>query len=94
MGRNGAGEPDSYEQTMELLIPQNIKWRGSRPGYGEGWSSSSDRMQSFPEPRPSRGFHELMETLEPDGSWIVAPVEERYEFKKNIWVCPLDQVSL
>jgi len=45
-------------------------------------------------PRPSRGFHELMETLKPDKSWVVAPVEEDYEFKKNIWVCPLDKVSL
>ncbi len=45
-------------------------------------------------PRPSRGFHELMETLKPDSSWIVAPVEERYEFKKDIWICPLDQASL
>lgn len=45
-------------------------------------------------PRPSRGFHELMETIQPDASWIVAPVQERYEIKKNIWVCPLDQVSL
>ncbi len=37
-------------------------------------------------PRPSRGFHELVRVLEPQKAWIVAPVEESYEFSKGITV--------
>ena len=28
MGGNGTGKPDSFEQTLDLFIPQNIKWSG------------------------------------------------------------------
>jgi hypothetical protein len=37
-------------------------------------------------PKPSRGFHELAESLQPYSSWVVAPVDETYKIKKDISV--------
>ncbi len=39
-------------------------------------------------PKPSRGFHELMDSLKPESAWIIAPVDETYELKKEIFVSP------
>ncbi len=38
-------------------------------------------------PKPSRGFYELVADLQPASSWVIAPVEESYEIRKNIVVC-------
>jgi predicted AAA+ superfamily ATPase len=38
-------------------------------------------------PRPSRGFHELVEELRPSRATIVAPVPEPYEYSKGVTVC-------
>lgn len=45
-------------------------------------------------PKPSRGFHELADTLKPESAWVVAPVDESYEIKKGIFVAPLDHPEL
>lgn len=37
-------------------------------------------------PKPSRGFHELVKEIGPEKSWIVAPVDETYEYAANIMV--------
>ncbi|MCP4674334.1 MAG: ATP-binding protein [Deltaproteobacteria bacterium] len=37
-------------------------------------------------PKPSRGFHELISMLKPQKAWIVAPVEESYEYSSNVVV--------
>ena len=37
-------------------------------------------------PKPSRGFHELVKEIGPEKSWIVAPVDEPYEYAANIMV--------
>jgi len=39
-------------------------------------------------PKPSRGFYELVDAINPKSAWVVAPVDEPYEIKKGIYVCP------
>ncbi|WLE96060.1 MAG: ATP-binding protein [Candidatus Electrothrix communis] len=42
-------------------------------------------------PKPSRGFYELIDAVQPASAWVVAPVDEPYEIKKGIHVCaPVD----
>ena len=42
-------------------------------------------------PKPSRGFYELIDAVQPASAWVVAPVDEPYEVKKGIHVCaPVD----
>ncbi|MCD4654780.1 DUF4143 domain-containing protein, partial [bacterium] len=38
-------------------------------------------------PKPSRGFHELVDSLQPDTARIIAPVDEPFEIRKGIIVC-------
>lgn len=38
-------------------------------------------------PRPSRGFYELVDCLQPESAWIIAPVDKPFEIKKGIHVC-------
>ncbi len=37
-------------------------------------------------PKPSRGFYELIEALQPEASWVIAPVNSSYEIRKGIRV--------
>ncbi len=39
-------------------------------------------------PKPSRGFYELVNAIQPKTAWVVAPVDEAYEVKKGIYACP------
>jgi len=39
-------------------------------------------------PKPSRGFNELINLIQPDSASIIAPVDEPFEIKKGIFVCP------
>lgn len=45
-------------------------------------------------PKPSRGFYELCNTIKPVSAWIIAPVDEPYEIKKGIYVCPPQALKL
>jgi hypothetical protein len=45
-------------------------------------------------PKPSRGFHELIDSLKPESAWVIAPVDEPYEIGKGIFVCPPGQLNL
>lgn len=45
-------------------------------------------------PKPSRGFYELVNSMNPDGAWIIAPVDESYEIKKGVWVMPPGEVII
>lgn len=38
-------------------------------------------------PKPSRGFHELVDRLQPESARVIAPVDEPFEIKKGIVVC-------
>ena len=39
-------------------------------------------------PKPSRGFYELIDSITPKSAWVIAPVDEPYEIKKGVYVCP------
>ncbi len=45
-------------------------------------------------PAPSRGFHQLVEDLQPEAAWLVAPVDEPYETGKGIQVGHLRDIRL
>jgi hypothetical protein len=38
-------------------------------------------------PKPSRGFHERVDAMQPASAWVIAPVDEPYEIAKGIVVC-------
>lgn len=42
-------------------------------------------------PHLTRGFWNAIEDIKPSETWIVAPVDEKYPLKKDIWVLPLNQ---
>ncbi|MFM7312318.1 MAG: ATP-binding protein [Cyanobium sp.] len=39
-------------------------------------------------PRLSRGFHELVETLQPERAELIAPVDASFELRPGLWVRP------
>lgn len=43
-------------------------------------------------PKMSRGFFELVKDIQPDGAYVIAPVDEPYEIKKKVWVTSLNRV--
>ena len=43
-------------------------------------------------PKPSRGFYELVNSIQPESASIIAPVDEAYEIHAGIWVRPLDDI--
>lgn len=45
-------------------------------------------------PKPSRGFHELIDSLQPESAWVIAPVDAPYEIKKGVVVCPPAKIIL
>jgi len=40
-------------------------------------------------PKPSRGFFELLKDIEPDGAWLIAPVDEPFDWSREIRVLNL-----
>ncbi len=44
-------------------------------------------------PKPSRGFYQLVEDILPDRAWVVAPVDEMYELRQDVFITPLDALS-
>ncbi len=44
-------------------------------------------------PKPSRGFHQLVDDLKPNSAQIIAPVDEPFEIKDGIWVCPPEDLG-
>ena len=45
-------------------------------------------------PTVSRGFWNALKDLEPDETWVVAPVKESYPLADNVWVRPLPEITL
>ncbi len=45
-------------------------------------------------PKPSRGFYELLTSLQPEKAWVVAPVDEPYPIKPNVFVCSPERIVL
>jgi len=40
-------------------------------------------------PKPSRGFFQLIEDIQPEKARIIAPVDEPFEWRKDVWVVNL-----
>jgi hypothetical protein len=82
---------------MENLIVRNARWRPSFLRTSNGAEidlvlerAGKCRLFEFilsKAPKPSRGFYELIDSLEPESAWIVAPVQEPYEIKNGVFVC-------
>lgn len=45
-------------------------------------------------PKPSRGFYDLVDTMQPESAWVIAPADTVYEIKKGIFVCPPEQLKI
>jgi len=45
-------------------------------------------------PKPSRGFYELFNSINPEAGWVIAPVDEPYQIRKGIYVCPPQALKL
>jgi hypothetical protein len=89
---------------LENLISGHPRWRASFVRTSNGAEidlllERSGRRHLFEcklskAPKASRGFYELVEDLQPEGAWIIAPVDEPYEISKNIMVCPPKDITL
>lgn len=44
-------------------------------------------------PKPSRGFYELIDAVQPASAWVIAPVDAPYEISEKVTVCPLQKLS-
>lgn len=44
-------------------------------------------------PKPSRGFYELIDAVQPASAWVIAPVDDPYEISEKATVCPLEKLS-
>jgi predicted AAA+ superfamily ATPase len=44
-------------------------------------------------PKPSRGFYELIDAVQPASAWVIAPVDAPYEISEKVTVCPLEKLS-
>ena len=40
-------------------------------------------------PKPERGFWSSIDDIRPNRTWIVAPVEDAYPLREDVWVAPL-----
>lgn len=81
---------------IEQLIAAHPRWRAHflRTGHGAELDLVLERGQRrrvyeiklSKAPRLSRGFHELVQLLQPERAELIAPVETSYEVKPGIWV--------
>jgi len=86
---------------MENIIAGNPRWK---PFYlktsngaevdlilKKGTQLKLYEFKASKAPKPSRGFFEIVKDLSPEKSHIIAPVDEPYEYRKNIWVSNLNK---
>lgn len=45
-------------------------------------------------PKPSRGFYELVDCMQPESAWVIAPVDEPYEIRKGVFVCSPEHLDI
>ena len=82
---------------IENIIALNERWRPSflRTSNGAEIDLILERAgqrhlfecKLSKAPKSSRGFHELVDSLQPDTARIIAPVDEPFEIRKGIIVC-------
>ncbi len=83
---------------IDNILPRTTRWRPSFLRTSNGAEvdlllERSGRYHFFEfklskAPKPSRGFYELVENMKPESSYVIAPVEEAYEIREGIHVCP------
>jgi predicted AAA+ superfamily ATPase len=83
---------------IENIIVEHDRWRPSFIRTSNGAEidlllERSGRRRIFEcklskAPKPSRGFHELIDSVKPESARIIAPVDDTYELKRGIIVCP------
>jgi len=81
---------------IEQIIAAKPDWRPSfyRTSSGEeidlvlerGQKKLAFEFKASMSPKVSRGFKGTLEVLQPDHTWIVAPVEESYPLQQNVTV--------
>nr|VFJ50311.1 MAG: hypothetical protein BECKDK2373C_GA0170839_102834 [Candidatus Kentron sp. DK] len=98
LGHPGAGA--SWEGfAIEQIINSLPRWRPYfiRTGNGAEIDLLLERGQRrwvfeiklSKAPKPSRGFFQLAEDLRPERAFVVAPVDEAYEYRAGVWVVNL-----
>lgn len=45
-------------------------------------------------PKSSRGFHELVDCMQPESAWVIAPVDEPYEIRKGVFACSPEHLDM
>ena len=85
---------------LEHLIAARPRWRPSfiRTGNGaeidlvmkRGGRTVVFECKFSKAPKPSRGFFELVGDLQPESAWVIAPVDEAYEYQRGVRVANLD----
>jgi hypothetical protein len=43
--------------------------------------------------KPTKGFWQALEDVDPDITYIVSPLSDKYPLKDNVWVTGLDEIS-
>jgi predicted AAA+ superfamily ATPase len=81
---------------IEQIIAAKPDWRASfyRTSSGEeidlvlerGQKKLAFEFKASMSPKVSRGFKSTLEVIQPDHTWIVAPVEEPYPWQPNVTV--------
>jgi len=89
---------------MDNLLPKYKRWRPSflRTSNGaeidlvleRGGRSHFFEFKLSKAPKPSRGFYQLVDDMQPESAWIVAPVDDIYEIRHDIFVCPLNKLPM
>jgi predicted AAA+ superfamily ATPase len=85
---------------IENLLPHLPRWRASfyRTSNGaeidlvlqKGMRTIAVEIKAATSPKLSRGNWSALEALQPDRSYIIAPVDEPYPIAENVMVTTLD----
>ncbi len=89
---------------MDNILPRYERWRPSfvRTSNGaevdlileRGGRAHFFEFKLSKAPKPSRGFYQLVDDMQPDSAWVVAPVDDVYEIRHDIHVCPLHKLPV
>jgi len=92
-------EISAFKSAIEQLVNALPRWRPYflRTGNGAEVDLLPERGQRrwvfeiklSKAPKPSRGFFQLVEDLRPERAFVVAPVDEPYEYRAGVWVVNL-----
>ncbi|WP_339133627.1 MAG: ATP-binding protein [Candidatus Electrothrix sp. GW3-4] len=87
---------------IEQILAAKPNWRASfyRTSSGEeidlilerGQKSLAFELKASMSPKVSRGFNATLEILQPNHTWIIAPVPEPYPFQQNVTVSDIFSV--